>query len=39
MKVPKEVLTKRDGHSGSAIHEYWKSAFMKEIEQRGLFNA
>ena len=38
MKIPKEVLNKRDGHSGSAIHEYWKSAFMKEIELRGLFN-
>jgi len=38
MNVSKKMLTKRDGHSGSIIHEYWKSAFMKEIELRGLFN-
>ena len=38
MNVPKEVLKKRDGHSGSIIHEYWKSAFLKEIEQRRLFD-
>lgn len=38
MNVPKEVLKKRDGHSGSIIHEYWKSVFLKEIEQRRLFD-
>jgi hypothetical protein len=38
MDVPKKLLEKRDGHSGSIIHEYWKTAFLKEIEQRGMFN-
>jgi hypothetical protein len=38
MSVPDSVLKKRDGHSGSAIHQYWTSCFMKEIEKRGLFN-
>jgi len=38
MSVPKEALKKRDGHSGSVLHQYWKSCFMKEIEKRGMFN-
>lgn len=38
MSVPDSVLKKRDGHSGSVIHQYWASCFMKEIEKRGLFN-
>lgn len=38
MSVPAKVLKKRDGHNGSVIHQYWTSCFMKEIEERGLFN-
>lgn len=38
MNVPKNILTKRDGHSGDIKHEYWKNVFIEEIEKRGLFN-
>jgi len=34
----KKMLNKRDGHRGNVVHEYWKSVFMREIEERGLFN-
>jgi hypothetical protein len=34
----KKMLNKRDGHSGSAIHKYWTSVFIKEIEKRKLFD-
>lgn len=36
--VPKEALKKRDGHSGSIVHDYWASCFFKEIEKRGMFS-
>lgn len=38
MNVPKNLLSKRDGHSGDIKHEYWKNVFIKAIEERGLFN-
>jgi len=38
LNAVKKMLKKRDGHSGDIVHEYWKSAFMEEIEKRGLFN-
>jgi hypothetical protein len=38
MNVPKNLLTKRDGHSGDIKHEYWKNVFIEAIEERGLFN-
>lgn len=38
MNVPKNILKKRDGHSGDIKHEYWKNVFIEAIEKRGLFN-
>lgn len=38
MNVPKNILTKRDGHSGDIKHEYWKNVFIEAIEERGLFD-
>jgi len=38
MNVPKNLLRKRDGHSGDIKHEYWKNVFIEAIEKRSFFN-